>query len=62
MPCAVVVNRQSSVKAVASALKVRPDEAAERVQALVEERRKLERDLADALMLTITERNRNGRV
>jgi alanyl-tRNA synthetase len=30
------------------ALKVRPEEAAERVQVLVEERRKLERELADA--------------
>ncbi|MCX5516044.1 alanine--tRNA ligase [Kaistia algarum] len=36
------------LKAVAAALKVRPDEAAERVAVLVEERRKLERELAEA--------------
>ncbi len=36
------------LRAVAMALKSRPEDAAERVQVLVEERRKLERDLADA--------------
>lgn len=36
------------LKQVASALKVRPEEAADRVAALVEERRRLERELADA--------------
>jgi alanyl-tRNA synthetase len=36
------------LRAVAGALKVRPDEAAERALALIEERRKLERDLAEA--------------
>ncbi|HET7714899.1 MAG TPA: alanine--tRNA ligase, partial [Bauldia sp.] len=40
--------QERRLKAVAMALKVRPEEAAERVQALVEERRKLERDLAEA--------------
>jgi alanyl-tRNA synthetase len=43
-----LAEQEKRLKAVASALKVRPDEAAERVQALVEERRKLERDLAEA--------------
>jgi len=36
------------LKAVAAALKVRPDEAADRVTVLVEERRRLERELAEA--------------
>ena len=36
------------LKQVAAALRVRPEEAAERVTALLEERRKLERDLAEA--------------
>ena len=36
------------LKAVASALKVRPDEAADRVQSLVEDKRRLERELAEA--------------
>jgi alanyl-tRNA synthetase len=36
------------LKAVAAALKVRPDEAAERVQSLVEDKRRLERELAEA--------------
>ncbi len=40
--------QEKRLRAVALALKVRPDEAAERVSVLVEERRKLERDLADA--------------
>ncbi|MBN9025351.1 MAG: alanine--tRNA ligase, partial [Rhizobiales bacterium] len=36
------------LKAVAAALKVRPDEAAERVQSLVDDKRRLERELAEA--------------
>jgi alanyl-tRNA synthetase len=40
--------QEKRLKAVALALKVRPEEAAERVSGLVEERRKLERDLAEA--------------
>ena len=40
--------QEKRLRAVALALKVRPDEAAERAAALVEERRKLERELADA--------------
>ncbi|MET4633798.1 alanine--tRNA ligase [Kaistia defluvii] len=36
------------LKAVAAALKVRPDEAADRVQSLVEDKRRLERELAEA--------------
>jgi alanyl-tRNA synthetase len=43
-----LAEQEKRLKAVAGALKVRPDEAAERVQALVEERRKLERDLNEA--------------
>ena len=43
-----LAEQERRLKAVAAALKVRPEDAAERVQALVEERRKLERDLADA--------------
>jgi alanyl-tRNA synthetase len=41
-------DQERRLKAVALALKVRPEEAAERVQVLVEERRRLERELADA--------------
>ena len=40
--------QEKRLRAVAMALKVRPDEAAERVATLVEERRKLERELSDA--------------
>ena len=36
------------LKAVAAALKVRPDEAADRVQSLVDDKRRLERELAEA--------------
>ncbi len=43
-----LAEQERRLKAVAMALKVRPEDAAERVQALVEERRRLERDLADA--------------
>ncbi len=43
-----LADQERRLKAVAMALKVRPEEAAERVQVLVEERRRLERDLADA--------------
>ena len=43
-----LADQERRLKAVAMALKVRPDEAAERVQTLVEERRRLERELADA--------------
>ena len=43
-----LAEQEKRLRAVALALKVRPDEAAERVAALMEERRKLERDLADA--------------
>ena len=43
-----LAEQEKRLKAVAMALKARPDEVAERAQALVEERRKLERDLADA--------------
>ncbi|MCP4381617.1 MAG: alanine--tRNA ligase, partial [Hyphomicrobiales bacterium] len=39
--------QERRLKAVAMALKVRPEDAAERVQGLVEERRRLERELAD---------------
>ncbi len=42
-----LTDQESRLKAVAAALKVRPDEAAARVEALVEERRRLERELAD---------------
>ncbi|WP_421723004.1 alanine--tRNA ligase [Bauldia sp.] len=41
-------DQERRLKAVAMALKVRPEEVAERVQVLVDERRNLERDLADA--------------
>ena len=43
-----LAEQEKRLKAIAGALKVRPEDAAERVIALVEERRKLERDLADA--------------
>jgi alanyl-tRNA synthetase len=43
-----LAEQEKRLRAVALALKVRPDEAAERAAALVEERRKLERELADA--------------
>ena len=43
-----LAEQEKRLKAVAMALKSRPEEAAERVQILVDERRKLERDLADA--------------
>ena len=43
-----LAEQEKRLKAVAMALKSRPEEAAERVQVLVDERRKLERDLADA--------------
>lgn len=43
-----LAEQEKRLKAVAAALKVRPDEAAERVQALVEERKRLERDLSEA--------------
>ena len=43
-----LAEQERRLKAVAMALKVRPEDAPERVQALVEERRRLERDLADA--------------
>jgi alanyl-tRNA synthetase len=43
-----LAEQEKRLKAVAAALKVRPEDAAERVQALIDERRKLERDLADA--------------
>ncbi len=40
--------QERRLRAIAMTLKVRPEDAAERVAALVDERRKLERDLADA--------------
>ena len=43
-----LTEQERRLRAIAMALKVRPEDAAERVAALVEERRKLERDLADA--------------
>ncbi len=43
-----LADQEKRLRAVAMALKVRPDEAAERVASLVEERRKLERELSDA--------------
>jgi alanyl-tRNA synthetase len=43
-----LAEQEKRLRAVALALKVRPDEAAERVAILMDERRKLERDLADA--------------
>ena len=43
-----LADQEKRLKAVASVLRVRPEDAAERVANLVEERRKLERDLAEA--------------
>ncbi len=43
-----VVTREEALKAVASTLKTAPDEVEERVAALVDERKKLERELAEA--------------
>jgi len=43
-----LAEQEKRLRAVAMALKVRPDEAAERVATLVEERRKLDRELSDA--------------
>ncbi|HVY20910.1 MAG TPA: alanine--tRNA ligase [Bauldia sp.] len=43
-----LAEQEKRLRAVALALKVRPEEAAERAAALIDERRKLERDLADA--------------
>ena len=43
-----LAGQEKRLRAVAMALKSRPEEAAERVEVLVEERRKLERDLAEA--------------
>ena len=43
-----LAEQEKRLRAVAMALKSRPEEAAERVEVLVEERRKLERDLAEA--------------
>jgi alanyl-tRNA synthetase len=43
-----LAEQEKRLRAVALALKVRPEEAAERAAALVDERKKLERDLADA--------------
>ncbi|QMW24643.1 alanine--tRNA ligase [Sandaracinobacteroides saxicola] len=40
--------QEAGLKAAAASLKVRPDDVADRVAALVEERRRLERELADA--------------
>ncbi|MCC6984557.1 MAG: alanine--tRNA ligase [Bauldia sp.] len=40
--------QEKRLRSIAGALKVRPDEAADRVAALVEERRRLEKELADA--------------
>jgi alanyl-tRNA synthetase len=43
-----LAEQEKRLRAVAAALKVRPEEAAERAAQLVDERKKLERDLADA--------------
>jgi len=43
-----LTEQENRLKAAAASLKVRPDEVAARVEALVEERRRLERELADA--------------
>jgi alanyl-tRNA synthetase len=43
-----LADQEKRLRAVAMTLKVRPEEAAERVAALVEERRRLERELTDA--------------
>ena len=43
-----LVAREDALKAIAGAVKASPDEALERVQALIDERRKLDKDLAEA--------------
>ncbi|WP_230281357.1 alanine--tRNA ligase [Croceicoccus sp. Ery15] len=43
-----LVAREDALKAIAGAIKASPDEALERVQALVDERRKLDKELAEA--------------
>jgi alanyl-tRNA synthetase len=43
-----LAEQEKRLRAVATALKVRPDEAAERVATLVDERRQLDRELTDA--------------
>ena len=43
-----LVAREDALKAIASAIKASPDEALDRVQALIDERRKLDRELAEA--------------
>ena len=43
-----LTQQERRLRAIAMVLKVRPEDAAERVSALVEERRKLDRDLAEA--------------
>ncbi|MAF28442.1 MAG: alanine--tRNA ligase [Croceicoccus sp.] len=43
-----LVAREDALKAIAGAIKASPDEALDRVQALVDERRKLDRELAEA--------------
>lgn len=43
-----LTDRDTKLKAIAGALKASPDEAAERVSALVEERKKLDRELTEA--------------
>ncbi|MEP2235163.1 MAG: alanine--tRNA ligase [Alteripontixanthobacter sp.] len=43
-----LVRREEALKAIASTIKASPDEAAERVAALVKERKMLDRELADA--------------
>ncbi|MCF3933545.1 alanine--tRNA ligase [Acuticoccus sp. M5D2P5] len=43
-----MANQRDRLRAVASAMRVSPDDAAARVEALVEERRRLERDLEEA--------------
>ncbi len=43
-----LIAREDALKAIASAIKASPDEALERVQALIDERRKLDKELAEA--------------
>ena len=43
-----LVEQEARLKAAAATLKVRPDEVAARVEALIDERKRLERELADA--------------
>ena len=43
-----LVAREDALKAIAGAIKASPDEALERVQALIDERRKLDKELAEA--------------